>query len=160
METLTSVSRSSRIRHTRICIDTTEATAFVDLTDRLAAWLSQSGIRHGLVIVQSLHTTAGVIVNEHEPLLLDDFRELLRGIAPERLRYQHDDLEVRTVNLADAERVNGHAHCRALLLPSSVSLGVLDGRLVLGRWQRVFLIDLDGPRSRDLAVTAVGGEAE
>lgn len=156
MQTLTSTRRSGGVHHTRIHVETTEPTAFVDLTDRLTAWVASSGIHSGLLVVQSLHTTAGVVVNEHEPLLLADFRELLRGLAPERLRYQHDNLEARTVNLADAERTNGHAHCRALLLPSSASIGVLDGRLVLGRWQRVFLVDLDGPRPRDLAISTFG----
>ena len=63
---------------------------------------------------------------------------------------------VRTVNVTDGERPNGHAHCRALLLPSSACLNVTGGRLALGRWQRVFFVELDGPRERDISVLAFG----
>ena len=62
----------------------------------------------------------------------------------------------RTVNLTDDERPNGHAHCRALLLPPSVCLNVAGGRLLLGRWQRVFLVELDGPREREISVLVFG----
>jgi secondary thiamine-phosphate synthase enzyme len=63
------------------------------------------------------------------------------------------------VNLAPGERPNGHAHCRALLMGSSASLNVAGGRLQLGRWQRVFLAELDGPRSREISVLVLGTEA-
>ena len=76
-------------------------------------------------------------------LLLEDFGCLLEGAAPEDGRYRHDDPMARVVNLTDAERVNGHAHCRALLLPTSVGLNVVHGRLVLGHWQRVFFVELE-----------------
>ena len=58
--------------------------------------------------------------------------------------------------MTDAERPNGHAHCQALLLPSSACLNVVQGRLRLGQWQRVFFVELDGPRERDLSVLIVG----
>jgi secondary thiamine-phosphate synthase enzyme len=65
----------------------------------------------------------------------------------------------RTVNLAPDERANGHAHCRALLLGPTALLNVADGRLQLGRWQRVFLVELDGPRRREISVQVLGGVA-
>jgi secondary thiamine-phosphate synthase enzyme len=64
------------------------------------------------------------------------------------------------VNVAADERPNGHAHCRALLLPSSASLNVVDGRLQLGTWQRVFLVELDGPRDREVSLLAFGEFAQ
>ena len=70
--------------------------------------------------------------------------------------YRHDDPTARTVNLTADERVNGHAHCQALLLGASVCLNVIDGRLRLGRWQRVFLVELDGPREREISVVILG----
>jgi secondary thiamine-phosphate synthase enzyme len=60
------------------------------------------------------------------------------------------------VNLTPDERRNGHAHCRALLLGSSVAVNVANGRLQLGRWQRVFLVELDGPRTREVSVLVIG----
>ena len=65
-------------------------------------------------------------------------------------------MSVRTVNLAPDERANGYAHCRALLLPTSALLNVAEGRLQLGRWQRVFLVELDGPRVREVSVPVSG----
>ena len=64
--------------------------------------------------------------------------------------------DARTVNVTEGERPNGHAHCRALLLPPSVCLNVTGGRLLLGRWQRVFFVELDGPREREISVLIFG----
>ena len=129
---------------------------FIDLTDRIQALAAEAGIRAGLINIQSLHTTTAIVVNEHEPLLLEDFDALLARTAPCGASYRHDDMEVRTVNLAPGEPANGHAHCRALLLPSSALINVADGRLQLGRWQRIFLVELDGPRSREVSVMVLG----
>jgi len=143
-------------RHTRVRIATERRTEFVDLTDGLEEMVAEAGIGTGVVNVQSLHTTASIVVNEGEPLLLDDFLALLERTAPAEPPYAHDDFTRRTVNLSSGEAPNGFAHCRALVLPSAVCLNVADGRLVLGRWQRVFLAELDGPRARDISVLMLG----
>jgi len=153
METLTPAWTCS---HARLHVTTGHPTEFIDLTDRLERLVADAGLRFGMVNVQTLHTTMAVVVNEHEPLLLSDFRQLLEAAAPTDGRYRHDDVRVRTVNLVDDERPNGHAHCRALLLPSSVCLNVTEGRMQLGRWQRVFLVELDGPRERGVSVLLFG----
>lgn len=158
METLTATATTA-CRLATIAIATERPTQFVDLTDRLAAFVADSGIRLGLINIQTLHTTTAIVVNEHEPLLLADFGTLLEDVAPAHTGYRHDDLDVRTVNVTLGERPNGHAHCRALLLPSSVCLNVVDGRLQLGRWQRVFFVDLDGPQSRQATVLLMGEES-
>jgi secondary thiamine-phosphate synthase enzyme len=142
--------------HAHIRIATDHPTQFIDLTDRLDALVAQSGIRFGFVNVQSLHTTAAIVVNENEPLLLSDFADALERSAPARSVYRHDDLAVRTVNLTADERVNGHAHCRALILGLSACINVIYGRLHLGAWQRVFLVELDGPRDREISVLILG----
>ena len=153
MDTLTS---TAACRHTRLQITTSRATEFVDLTDRLQRIVGDAAIGVGILNVQTLHTTTAVVVNEHEPLLLTDFQAVLEAGAPEAGRYGHDDLTLRTVNLTEAERPNGHAHCRALVLPTSVGLNISGGRLVLGRWQRVFFVELDGPRDREISVLVFG----
>ena len=152
METLA----PSTCHHARIRVKTERPMEFIDLTDRIEALAARAGVGAGLVNVQSLHTTTGIVINEHEPLLLADFDALLAKLAPRGMSYRHDDMRVRTVNLAPGERPNGHAHCRALLLGSSASLNFADGRLQLGRWQRVFLVELDGPRAREVSVLVVG----
>ena len=153
MKTLAS---TATCRHARIRVATERTIEFIDLTDRIEALADEAGIDVGLVNIQTLHTTTAIVVNEREPLLLADFEDLLGRAAPRDATYRHDDMEVRTVNLAPGERANGHAHCHALLLGSSASLNVADGRLQLGRWQRVFLVELDGPRVREVSVLVFG----
>ena len=153
METL---SPPSTCWHATIRIATQRPTEFIDLTDRLASLLAASDIRFGFVNVQTLHTTTAIVVNEHEPLLLADFASLLEQAAPRDAVYRHDDAGVRTVNLTPDERINGHAHCRALLLGNSACVNVIDGALCLGTWQRLFLVELDGPREREISVVILG----
>lgn len=143
-------------RHTRIRLSTERPSEFIDITDGLIDWVSDTGLAVGVVNVQTLHTTTAIVVNEHEPLLLADLEALLERVASRDGLYRHDDVATRRVNLTAGERPNGHAHCRALVMPSSVSLNVVEGRLQLGRWQRVFLVELDGPREREISVLALG----
>jgi secondary thiamine-phosphate synthase enzyme len=153
MELLTLEAQS---HSTTFAITTYRPTEFVDLTERIEAVIAETGLRQGMVNIQSLHTTAAIVVNEHEPLLLTDFAALLDRWSPRAETYHHDDESQRTVNLSPGERANGHAHCQALLLGTSVCLNVVRGQLHLGVWQRVFLVELDGPRRREVSVMAVG----
>ena len=153
METL---SASIISRHQLIQIATDRPTVFIDLTLTLEELVAESGVHSGILNVQTLHTTTAVVVNEHEPLLLADFVSLLEQAAPRPALYRHDDAGQRTVNVVPGERANGHAHCRALLLCPSATLNIVDGRLQLGRWQRVFLAELDGPRAREVSVMVLG----
>lgn len=127
---------------------------FIDLTDDVAAVVRRSGIRHGVVHVYSHHTTAAIRINENEPLLLSDFQRLLERLAPVG-GYAHDDLE-RRVGVPPDERKNGHAHSRHLLLASSETVPLEDGQLVLGAWQRLFLVELCSPRQRRVSVQVIG----
>jgi secondary thiamine-phosphate synthase enzyme len=129
---------------------------FVDVTDEVAHTVAEAGLREGFAVVFSRHTTAGVRINENEPLLLEDMARVLERVVPPG-EYRHDDFAVRTVNLTEDERVNGHSHCRSLLLGASETVPVSAGRLLLGRWQRIFLVELDGPSRRELVVQVVGG---
>jgi secondary thiamine-phosphate synthase enzyme len=149
------VASARTCHHTSLRIATRRATEFVDVTERLDRLVSDSRLDVGVLTLQTRHTTTGLVVNEHEPLLLADFDQLLERAAPRALAYWHDELPLRPGVSADEPR-NGHAHCRALLLPSSVVLTVAAGRLQLGRWQRVFLVEFDGPRERELSVVIMG----
>lgn len=153
METLASTPTCS---HVRIGLATQKPTEFIDLTARLQSLITDSAIDVGFINIQTLHTTTAIVVNEGEPLLLSDFAALLEQTAPRDRRYRHDDLIARTVNITAEERVNGHAHCRALLLPTSACLNISAGTLMLGTWQRVFLVELDGPRLRHVSILIAG----
>ena len=135
---------------------TSSAPEFVDITDRVAAVVREAGILAGLVVVYSRHTTAAVTINEWEPLLLEDMALLLERVAPRHGAYRHNDFSVRTVNMIEDESPNGHAHCRHLLLGASETIPIVDGRIALGQWQRVFLVELDQPRTRDVLVQVLG----
>jgi octaprenyl-diphosphate synthase len=139
----------------RLHFQTDGATEFVDLTPQLRDEVARSGLRDGRIHLQSLHTTLGLAVNENEPLLLRDFRTLLERLAPSDAGYEHDDF-ARRFQIATDEPINGHAHCRQLLLTGFATLLVEKGELVLGRWQSVFAVELDGPRHREIAVQLEG----
>jgi secondary thiamine-phosphate synthase enzyme len=154
------VALATTCRHMKIQIATERPFEFIDITPDVESLIAQAGIDVGFVNLQSLHTTTSIVVNEHEPQLLTDFAELLERAAPSSASYRHDDVRLRTVNLIPGERINGHSHCQALLLASSVCLNIANGYLQLGRWQRVFLAELDGPQTRDLSVLIFGTSAQ
>lgn len=137
-----------------LAVQTLESFAFVDLTAEVAERVLASGVRTGVAHVHTCHTTTGLVVNENEPLLLSDLRRLLERLCPEALAYAHDDIARR--GCPPEEPRNGAAHCRALLLPSSQCLPIRHGRLELGRWQSLFLVELDGPRQRMVRLTVTG----
>ncbi|HZV78851.1 MAG TPA: type 2 isopentenyl-diphosphate Delta-isomerase [Candidatus Binatus sp.] len=143
--------RTERLRYR------TEGTSkFHDITDDVAAAVYRSGVRNGLVHVYSMHTTAAIRINENEELLLGDFERFLDRVAPAgNGAYEHDDIP-RRVGVPPDEPLNGHSHCRHLLLSSSETLPLVDGTMALGRWQRIFLIELCSSRERDVVVQVVG----
>jgi secondary thiamine-phosphate synthase enzyme len=137
-------------------IRTQQCFQFIDLTDLVVEHVRRSSIFCGLVSVQTMHTTTALFVNENEPLLLEDLRQLLERLAPRRYHYRHDDFSIRTHHLLPGETQNGHSHCKAFLLRTSETLSVVDGVLPLGPWQRVFLVELDSARDRTVSILAIG----
>ncbi|MEZ4504115.1 MAG: secondary thiamine-phosphate synthase enzyme YjbQ [Dehalococcoidia bacterium] len=135
---------------------TTHALEFIDITEDIRASVQRSGLRFGQVAVFSGHTTAAIIVNEHEPLLLNDMARVISRLSPASDYYEHNDFSIRTVNMNEDECANGHSHCQHLFLGCSETLPVHDGDLRLGRYQRCFLIELDHGRRRDVVVQAIG----
>ncbi|HEY0753504.1 MAG TPA: secondary thiamine-phosphate synthase enzyme YjbQ [Ktedonobacteraceae bacterium] len=155
------VSGPYTVVNTTVTLSSAEAPHFYDFTDVVKALVEQSGIRTGTALVFSKHTTAAIAVIEHEPLLLNDIAEMLQRLIPHssRHRYRHDDFSVRTVNMTDDEHKNGHAHCQHLFMGASCHLPIIERSLELGQWQRIFLVELDSPRSRQVVVL-VSGVAE
>jgi len=129
---------------------------FIDITDQVKAFLKESGVQNGFVNIQTLHTTAAIILNENEPLLIEDFKNHLKEIAPLGLPYNHDDFSKRTVNLCDDECINGHSHCKAIHLPVNITLNLINGELQLGQWQRIMFLELDKPRKRKVQILVMG----
>jgi len=144
------------VRHVVISVETHSPLEFVDITAAVSDAVGEVGLTEGLVLAQTRHTTTGLLINEHEPLLFADLEALFERVAPASAAYAHDDLSRRTVNIAPGERRNGHAHCRAALLRTSECVIVTGGRLHLGRWQRVFLVEFDGGQQREVSLTLLG----
>jgi len=135
-----------------------ERYAFVDLTDDLRRAIKDSGVTDGAAIAYCAHTTCGLVINEWEDGAMNDFRARIASLVPEDIYYAHDDLELRTQNLAEShERANGHSHVKAMLLSAtSHAIPVAAGEPLLGRWQRLLLIELDEPKDRDVIFHVFG----
>lgn len=137
-------------------VKTTCAPEFIDITDWVAECVAESQIATGFVVVYSKHTTAAVKINENEPLLLDDMAGFLEKIFPRDHSYQHNNFEIRTVNMNENESPNGHAHLQHLLMGTSETVPVMDGQMQFGTYQSIFFIELDRPRPREVLVQIVG----
>ena len=139
---------------------TERSSQLVDVTDELHAAVERAHVANGMALVYSPHTTCAIVINEHESGFIDDFNELLAELAPEDGRYyRHDDLEIRTEGIEDDTGMypNGHSHLRAgLLSSSSQTLPIVDGSLMLGRWQRIFFCELDRSRPRKIFIQVIG----
>jgi secondary thiamine-phosphate synthase enzyme len=128
---------------------------FIDITGQIKKFIKQNQLKNGLINIQSLHTTTAVIVNENEPLLLEDIKKNLEKIAPDNEDYHHDNFEKRTVNLCPDECANGHSHCKAIYLPVNVVLNLINGELQLGQWQSILLLELDRPKKRKIQLQTI-----
>lgn len=126
------------VRHV-LTVATAAPIAFVDVTDAVRAWVRASGVRTGLLVVSSPHTTARITINEREEGLQRDMVGWLERLAPAGAGYAHDTAPVD-------DRVNAHAHLLGLAINASETIPVEDGELALGAWQALFLVELDGPR--------------
>ncbi|MBD3249296.1 YjbQ family protein [Candidatus Woesearchaeota archaeon] len=131
-----------------IILETDKHTRFYDITDNVTDAVRDSGIKEGHIVIQPAHTTTGVFVNENEEYLLDDLMLHLDKKAPQRKGgYLHDNIAER--DCPDDEPENAHSHIKAALYSnSSLSLILSGSRLQLGKYQRVFFAEFDGPCPR------------
>lgn len=135
-----------------------ERYAFLDLTDDLRRAIKDAGVTEGAAIAFCEHTTAVLLINEWEDGAMADFRRHLTDLVPhDGVYYAHDDFEVRTQNLNEDERRNGHAHVKAMLLSAtSHAIPVVSGEPAFGRWQRLILFELDEPKPRRVTFHVFG----
>jgi secondary thiamine-phosphate synthase enzyme len=124
---------------------------FVNLTETVEQLIAESGVQDGIAVIQSLHSTAALFVNEWQNALLDDFRTMLEQAVSADAPWQHND-----PRYSDCDRSNAVSHLRALLLGTSAVLAVRSGRVIRGVWQSIILAEMDGPRSRSVSVQIFG----
>jgi secondary thiamine-phosphate synthase enzyme len=118
-----------------------------DITDEVASAVKESGINDGIVAVFVPGSTAGITAIEHEPGMIRDLQDFLERTAPAGARYHHN-------HGGDS---NGHAHVRSAFIGPSLSVPLIEGRLGLGTWQQIVLVDFDDrPRKRTVTVQVVG----
>ncbi|SEQ06004.1 secondary thiamine-phosphate synthase enzyme [Ectothiorhodospira magna] len=141
-----------KISHHHIPLATQAPIQIIDVTQQVKDLFAASGIRNGLCTVISRHTTACVNLNEQEPMLQQDMLTHLKRLVPRDGDYLHNE------NPVDG-RDNAHAHLMGLFMNASETIPIVDGGLVLGTWQSIFFIELDGPRpERHLTVHFMGTE--
>ena len=129
-----------------ISFNTRQRRQYINITDRVAEVVSDSGIQEGMVLVSAMHITAGVFINDAESGLLADIDDWLEDLAPVREDYRHH----RT------GESNADAHLKNLLVGHQVIVPITNGQLDLGPWQQVFYAEFDGQRRKRLVIKAIG----
>ncbi|MCG8341899.1 MAG: secondary thiamine-phosphate synthase enzyme YjbQ [Chlorobiales bacterium] len=130
--------------------ETVDPIQIIDVTGEVRAFVASCGLEKGQITLVSQHTTAFVNVNEQEPRLLEDMVIFLKRLVPKDGGYLH--------NIAPVDgRDNAHSHLMGLFMNSSETIPFESGKLLLGQWQSVFLVELDGPRPKRKLLMHIAG---
>jgi len=130
-----------------VTLSTRSAFELVDITHHVGAAVEESGVKNGVCLVFAPHATAAIIANEHELGLMDDMLTLIKRLYPRGAGWKHDRIDD-----------NAHAHLGSALIGADRVFPVVNGRLVRGTWQNIFLVEMDGPRSRRRILIEIMGE--
>ncbi len=131
-----------------IVLSTSKQFELIDITYQVEKIVEESGVKNGIVLVFAPHATAAIIANEHESGLISDIIEEIKELTkPGSSKWKH--------NIIDD---NAHAHIGSALIGADRVFPVINGRLVRGTWQNIFLVEMDGPRSRRHVIVTVIGE--
>ncbi len=144
-----------KIYQKKIKLESTTQIEFIDITTQIEEILSNSGVREGQILAYSPHTTASIVINHNEPMLIQDFMRTLYRLVPVSDRYSHDIFELNRKNISDG-RSNGHSHCKAMLLGASQSLPIEKGHMILSDKQSIFFVEMDGARKREVIIQLIG----
>ncbi|HZI40639.1 MAG TPA: secondary thiamine-phosphate synthase enzyme YjbQ [Gemmatimonadaceae bacterium] len=140
-----------KVFNTSFTLNSEDGTEVTDITKLVREAVQQFPVSAGVALINTLHTTCALFINEFQSALIDDLKGLIDKLVPERAGYRHDD-----PRFSDCERGNAHSHLRAALLGRSVALGVNNGDVTLGRFQSVIFAEFDGPRKREISVQVIG----
>jgi len=127
--------------------DTPSRRAFINITPHVEGCLAESGVREGLALVNAMHITASVFINDNESGLLHDFEDWLERLAPEKpySQYAHNGAED-----------NADAHLKRTVMGREVVVAVTGGRLDFGPWEQIFYGEFDGKRRKRVLVKIIG----
>ncbi len=129
-----------------ISIRTNKNFELIDITKEVNDVLKSSGAKEGLLNIFTKHTTTALFINENEEGLVKDYEDILFRLVPKRGNYRHDRIDD-----------NAHSHLKSIILNTSITLPFKENRLLLGTWQRIFFVELDGPRTRNVLVSIIEG---
>jgi secondary thiamine-phosphate synthase enzyme len=144
-------STTMKVYNTSFTLLTDQRTEVSDVTKRVRDAIQQFPISAGIALINTLHTTCALFINEFQSALIDDLKHLIERLVPERDGYRHDDPRV-----SDCERGNAHSHLRAALIGRSIAVGINNTELILGRFQSIIFAELDGPRRREISIQVIG----
>ena len=140
-----------RVSSRTLTFETRDRIELHNLSKEIKDFVRASGVNNGQVVVASMHTTCAIFINEWQDALLFDIRNHLESLVSRDENYRHNDPE-----WSDCDRMNADSHLRTLVLGASIVLPVMDGEVVLGKWQSVILGELDGPRERTIHLQVMG----
>jgi len=140
---------TAMVKTEHLKIETNGNCHVIDLTTQVENAVAEAGVKDGIVTIFNVGSTAGVTTTEFEPGLANhDLEAAFERLAPRNARYEHEQAW---------HDDNGHSHVRASMLGPSLSVPIVDGRLTLGTWQQIILVDFDTrPRTRTVVCQIVG----
>lgn len=140
-----------KVASTTLSVSTDDRVELKTITQEIADFVAQTPIREGIVQISSLHTTAGIMLNETQDALLGDMKAMFEQVVPRGVYYKHND-----PLFSDCERRNADAHLRAIVVGPSLSIPIENGKLKLGTWQQVLFTEFDGPNNRKVHIQVMG----
>lgn len=133
--------------HTKyLWFDTKKRREYIRITDEVAEFVAESGIKDGFALVSAMHITAGVYINDWESGLIKDIDEWVERLAPVNPNYHHHK----------TGEDNGDAHLKRMLIHHQVVVPITDGKLDLGPWEQIFYAEFDGQRRKRVILKALG----
>lgn len=141
------------IKTTQLKFDTSdEVPNFIDLTEQVEDFIAKSGVKEGQVLIYSQHTTAAVAIQEYEEGIFKDVKDTLDLVAAKTKEYQH---HIVAREIPD-EPLNGYAHCHHIFIGSSEVVPIVEGKMMLGTYQHIYLVELDRARVRTVVLQVIG----
>tara|TARA_Y100000296_G_C5155454_1_gene248787 strand:- start:1278 stop:1691 length:414 start_codon:yes stop_codon:yes gene_type:complete len=133
--------------HTKhLTIKTEKRIEFVNITESVKEAVKESGVKEGIVLVNPMHITASVFINDNESGLLNDFEEWLEKLAPMKKDYYHHQ----------TGEDNGFSHLWRTLMGRETTVAITDGKLDFGTWEEIFYGEFDGQRNKRILIKVIG----
>jgi len=133
--------------HTKhLTINTQERIQFINITQKVQEEVDNSGIREGLVLINPMHITASVFINDNESGLIQDFKNWLEKLAPKKFDYNHHQ----------TGEDNGFAHLWRTIMGRESVVAISNGKLDFGPWEEIFYGEFDGQRDKRILIKVIG----